>query len=449
MRRVLTVVAVLLGWGSVPTSAEELSLDRAMARARLEAHEVLAAQARARASGERIEQVKSYRLPKLAVQEVWLRTNSPADVFALQLQQERFDFGDFMQTDPNSPEPLTNSLMRFELTMPLYTGSELSSRIDQARLAAEADEIKAIWAEETAALAAAEAYIRLAQAREAIVLLEHSLETVDAHVALAGAYVEEGMLVRSELLRAELEQAKILDLLSEARGMERVAAAGLAFRMGADPSLSWDLETLVTPRPMSEGLDGWLGTASNRRDLMAAQRLLRAGELEVDVKRSGFKPKLGVVARHDLNDDRLFGANGQSSTVMLVGSIDVLSWGRHGRAAAAAEAEWEAGRTEIEMFEEAIGLEVREAYERAVSARERHLTAASAQESATEVERITEARFEQGVVKMLDLLDATTARLEADNRELMARTEAHLADLMLALRSGRSPETALAMPAGN
>ena len=44
---------------------------------------------------------------------------------------------------------------------------------------------------------------------------------------------------------------------------------------------------------------------------------------------------------------------------------------------------------------------------------------------------------------MLDLLDATTTRLEAENRELMARTEAHLADLMLALRAGRSPEAAL------
>jgi outer membrane protein TolC len=200
---------------------------------------------------------------------------------------------------------------------------------------------------------------------------------------------------------------------------------------------------------MVEELDGWLATTANRRDLMAAQKMLRAGELEVDVKRAGRKPKLGVVARHDLNDDQLFGSNGQSSTVMLVGSIDLLTWGRHGRAAAAAEAEVDAARTEIEMFEEAIRLEVRDAYERAVSARERHVTAASAQESAAEAERITEARFEQGVVKMLDLLDATTARLEAENRELMARTEAHLADLMLALRSGRSPETALASPAGN
>ncbi len=133
---------------------------------------------------------------------------------------------------------------------------------------------------------------------------------------------------------------------------------------------------------------------------------------------------------------------------MLVASIDLLTWGRHGRAAAAAEADVEAARTEIEMFEEGVGLEVREAYERAVSARERHATAASAQESAAEVERITEARFEQGVVKMLDLLDATTVRLEAENRELMARTEAHMADLMLALRSGRSPEAALPTAAG-
>jgi outer membrane protein TolC len=63
--------------------------------------------------------------------------------------------------------------------------------------------------------------------------------------------------------------------------------------------------------------------------------------------------------------------------------------------------------------------------------------------AAAEVQRITEERFRQGVVKMLDLLDADTARREAETRELVARAEAHQALLQLAVKAGRQPETAL------
>ncbi|HQR46069.1 MAG TPA: hypothetical protein PK598_08655, partial [Thermoanaerobaculia bacterium] len=69
--------------------------------------------------------------------------------------------------------------------------------------------------------------------------------------------------------------------------------------------------------------------------------------------------------------------------------------------------------------------------------------ARKALEAAREVERITNERFRSGVVKMLDLLDATTARREAETRELVARAEAHAAALRLAVKAGRRPESVL------
>ena len=88
-------------------------------------------------------------------------------------------------------------------------------------------------------------------------------------------------------------------------------------------------------------------------------------------------------------------------------------------------------------------LQVREAYEKARTARERHRTALAAQEAAREVERITQQRFKQGVAKTLDLLDASTALREAETRELTARAGAHLEALRLAVQAGRSPESVL------
>jgi outer membrane protein TolC len=414
-----------------------------MARARKQAREVTAAQARAEAGSQRVRQARAFRLPSVSLQEVWVRTDSPAEAFGLVLNQERFSLQDFAAGDPNAPETTENALTRLEVSLPLYTGGELSSRIRQARYAAEATKDTAAWIEEGAALAAAEAYIRLTQVREQVVLLEGSLETVKAHADLARAYVDQGMLVRSELLRARVEQARLEDLLSQARGQAKIAAASLSLRLGSSLSSTWRLEPLPDPSPIGEDLEGWLANADSRRDLAAAQGMVEAAELEVNIKRAGLLPKVGLVARRDFNGDSLFGSSGDSTAVMALASVELFGGGRHRAAAQAARLEVEAARSEIEQFREAIRLSVERAFEQASSARERHRTALAAQESAREVERITKERFGKGIVKTIDLLDATNALREADTRELVARAEAHLASLELATKAGRRPESVL------
>lgn len=438
----LLLLAALMISGHA-SAGEPLGLQEAMTMARERAREVLTARARAEAGASRVQQAKGYRLPQISLQEIWITTENPAEVFALQLNQERFSFDDFVMSDPNQPDWFDNATTRFLLTLPIYTGGELSGRIDQARLAAEAAQIQTSWVEDGAALAAAEAYIRLAQARENIALLERILETVEAHVALAAAYVDQGMLVRSELLRAQVERSRILDLLSEAQGQAEVAQANLSLRLGAELDSAWDLEPLSDPSGTTAALDSWLDTATTRGDLEAARRMLEAAEMEVKVQRSGLMPKFGLVGRYELYDDQLFGSNGRSGAVMAMASIDLFSGNRHRKAKAVAESEHEAFSQEVEQFAAGVELEVRNAHQRALTARARHQTALEAQDAATEAERITAARFEQGVVKMLDLLDATVALQEARTRELVARADSHLATLELATRSGRRPESLL------
>jgi outer membrane protein len=444
MTRNLFLGLALLGSLCLATAeAAELSLLEAMSTARQQAHEVTAARARAEAGASRLDQAKGYRMPQVRFQEIWMTTNSPAEVFALQLNQGRFSFQDFVMTDPNNPDWFENATSRFELMLPIYMGGGLSGRIDQARLAAEAAQIRTGWVADSSALAAAEAFIRLAQLRENVTLLERSLQTVEAHVNLAKAYVDQGMIVRSELLRAEVERSRIQDLLQQATGHSKVAEANLSFRLGADPGTSWELRELPEPQMIESDIEPWLATAETRADLEAARRLLSAAELEVRVQRSALLPQIGLQARYDFYDENPFGTGADSGSVAAVASIDLFSGNRHRAAKAAAEADLEVGRSQLQQFEEGVRLEVKEAYETAVSSRQRYDTATAAQRAATEAERITEERFKKGVVKMIDLLDASTARQEAETRKLVAAADAYLATLELAVRSGRQPESIL------
>lgn len=444
IRRMATLVAFLstgVGWAQAPGDA--LDLAATMARGRERAREVAASKAREIAATERVSQAKSYRWPVFRAQEIWARTNSPAEAFAFKLNQERFSFPDFVASDPNRPDSLSTAISRLELELPIWTGGEISARVEQANLAADAARESSARAADAAALAAAEAWVRLAQARELVALLEKARETVAAHVALATAYAEQGMLVRSELLRAEVELSRMDDLLAEARGNARVAESGLAFRFAEPMGTTYLLAPLPPPPPLAGERDVWLAASTGRSDLAAARKLLRAGELEAEARRALLFPRIGLVARQDFVDDKLFGTNGSATTIMAVASFELPLAGGKQAAVAAARAEAEAGRQDVTRFEEGVRLEVKQAFERAAVAVERQRTAARALSAADESVRITEERFRAGVVRTIDLLDAVTARREAETRELVARAEANLAALALAVAAGRTPESVL------
>jgi len=435
-------LAVLLA--TAPGLADEpLTLRSAMSVAREKAREVAAAGARQEAAEARVAQAKGFRLPSVSVSEIYNRTNSAAEAFALKLNKGAFSFPEFVATDPNSPDWLGAAITRVEATLPLFTGGELSGRIDQARSAAEAAGKTAGWAADGAALAAAEAYVMVAQAEEYARLLTRGRDTVKAHVELARAYAGQGMLVRSEVLRAEVELGRLADLVSEAEGKVRVANANLAFRLAADGGARYELAALPSPAPLGDDLAAFLASAAGRQDLLSARSLLRAGELEETVKRAAFFPKIGVMARYDLVGTRLFGNDSRAGTLMAMAQWNVFAGFSDRAAVVAARAEARAGREDVARFDEGVRLEVRQAFEEARTARERHATSVKAIEAARESERIVSERFQNGIVKMLDLLDVATARREAETRELVARAESHLTAFRLALKAGRRPESAL------
>ena len=256
MRRVV-MTGLLLALMAHVIGAEPLTLRAALEQARQGAGEAVAGRERAQAAAERVRQAKGYRFPSLSLQEIFTRTDSPAEAFALKLNQERFSFPEFMTSDPNQPDALNTAITRVEATMPLFTGGELSGRIAQAELAATAADGQARWAAEQAALAAGEAYVMVEQAREYVALLRKARETVAAHVKLAEAYAEQGMLVLSEVLRARVELSRLDDLVAEAEGRARVAEANLSFRLGKPQGTAWQLETLPPPAPLTGSYDEW------------------------------------------------------------------------------------------------------------------------------------------------------------------------------------------------
>jgi len=438
MRRCTLTIAIL-ALTSTFVGAQGLTLDDAVTTALVNNPEVRAASERAAASAERLEGGKSHRLPKIGLSESFVYTDNPAEVFALSLNQGRFDMQEFFLSDPNNPDPLSTWITRVDLSVPVYTGGKLSARIGQARSMATAEEHSYARTRQKVAFETITAYINLAKAREHVALLEKARATTAEHVRLAEQYAAQGVILEADVLQAKVYLSQMDDLLTQAANGASLAQAALNFQLGADQTLPRQLAPLPPAQPIVGDIEGWISASLEDRDDLAAARLkLEAGRLEEKAVRPGYFPEVAVLGHYDLYDDRIFGANGHSGSVMAVAKIDLFGGGSDNAARAAARHETAGFEADIRRFEEGVRLEVQQAWLNLATARTRLTTALDAFAAAREALRVRESRFKQGLDKMTDLLDAETALREAEMRELIARYDVALDTDRLRYAAGTS-----------
>lgn len=431
----LSLALVLTGSGGV--AAQVLTVEQAVEEALAANPAVHAARARAEAGEHRSKQAKGHRWGRLDLAEAFSATDNPAEAFAMTLNQGRFDFDDFFSSDPNHPDSLSTWMTTLDLTLPIYTGGQLGTRIDQAEMMADADTATARHAAEQAAYDVTTAFVNLAKARENVTLLGKARNTTAEHLKLARSYADQGLILSAAVLDAQVYLSKMDELLAKAESGARLAEAALNYHMGANQATSRTLAPLPAPPPVTGDPADWIETAVERRhDLAAARRQLAAGRLEAKAARSGSLPEVAVVGRYGLYDDGIFGTNGRSGSIMAIARLNLFGGITGSRARKAAELDTTGFEADIRRFEEGVQLEVRQAWQDLQTARARHATAEDALAAAEESLRVREKRFTQGLDRMVDLLDAETALREAETRELTARYDVFLSTYRLRFASG-------------
>ncbi len=431
------LATIVLMSAAVTVGAQDLTLEEAVAAALAGNPEVTAAGERAEAAATRHDGSKNHRMPKIGLSESFVYSNIPAEVFALTLNQGRFDMQGFFLSDPNNPDPLSTFITRIDLELPIYTGGKLSARIGQAGSMASAEDLAHAHTREKVAYETITAYVNLAKAREQVDLLEKARSTTAEHVRIAEQYAAQGVILGADVLRAQVYLAEMDEYLMQARNGASLAQAALNFQMGADQATPRTLESLPMPPPVGGDLESWTSQAlEQRRDLGSARLKLEAGRLEEKATRPGYFPQIAVLGHYDLYDDQFFGSNGHSGSVMAVAKIDLWGGGSDAAARAAARHETTSFEADVHRFAEGVRLEVQQAWQGLATANIRHATALSSLEAASEALRVRESRFTQGLDKMIDLLDAETALREAELREMVARYDVALDTYRLHFVSG-------------
>jgi outer membrane protein TolC len=401
------------------------------------------------------------RLPTLELTETALRTDSPADVFGLQLMQERFSFPAFTSTDPNRPAPLENYTTEVRASLPLFTGGTLSSGIGQAARMAEAAAAVAGHTTFAVELEVARAYFGALLADRFVSLAEKARDTTARHVEKAQAYFDTGMIVESDLLQAKVQQARMEESLIRARNGAALARAGLNRAMGLAQDRRFDLAEAAAPADSSSNNSisarstptnsippdsiptdytaSWQAAVQRRLDLRAVRAQTEASRLGVKRAQGAYWPQIGLAAKCALNDDRPFGRNGGSYTLAARVEWKVWDWGQTRARVARSRSEWAAAAESDRSAEQRIEFEVRQAWQGVEEARARIEVCRGAVGAAEKALAILDDRFQQGVARVTDVLDAETMADEARVHEAQARYDLETSIRSLYFAMGLSP----------
>lgn len=426
---------------------DAVTLREAIAEA-LERSDVLRAETMKIAAAEGAAGVaRSNLLPKVVLEERYLRTDNPAYDFSLKINQGGFTTGD-LQGAPdsfNDPAAIGDYQTSLTLTQPLYS-RRAGLGLELARGEVAAVTLDRVRRREDVAHQVLQAWLGSVAAAAYLETAARAEEDAAEHLRLAAVGEAAGVGLASDRLRAQVALAEARTMRITVGNNLEIARRALGLAMGREEAVTPSGADLLEGVPDLEAL---LGRSDGRADLRAMARRVENAGRAVDLARAERLPEVGLFGSLQANDPDLpFGTEGTSYSVGIGITWPLFA----GFRTVAAERQAAAQRTQAESYLAAMTKEarfrVRESWLRWQEAREGLQISAEAAVAAEEGVRLVRTRYENGLATMVALLDAQAALNRARSDAARARADLAAALGELRYRSGALlddyPETARA-----
>ena len=379
------------------------------------------------------------RLPQIALDGSYQRTDNPVLVFSNLLGQANFQQRNFALDELNEPDPLANWKTRLAVAQPLWTAGRIANAVAASELAHEAAGSERDASRQRVAHRVIEAYTAAVLAERELGVTRQSLETAVAHVELVADLRRGGLVVESDVLQAEVRESEVRELVIRAESGVEVARAALNLALGRDLATPFALPDDLDPPAREAAPDPreLIARALDRRpDLAAARTLTGAAERRVDLERAGRRPVVGLEGSWEANAEDFFGADGDNWALTVGLTVDLFDGHRRRSRVRRADAERREAEERSALLAEAIGLEVRRAVSEIRAAAERREQAGRGVALAERSLEIVADRYKEGLTVLTELLDAETALTRARLRRLAADRDVLLARATLDLATG-------------
>jgi len=412
-----------------------LTLEEAIAQGLANSQRLAELDARQQAADFAIAGRKAADLPIVSAQGGYTRTNhvTPFSVFV--------PGGPTQEVYPDIPD---NFRTRLDLQWPIYTGGRTDAleRAARAERSAIAKDVEAARAD--LRLEITRAYWAVLTAEEAEAVLQRALETANAHVADVRSRLASGLIPPNEVASAEAQAAHERLLALEASNQRGIAEADLQRLTGNDKATAAPAAPYAQPAVAGvQTVPDLIAAALKARpERQALEDRVAAATERVTAAASAARPQVAVGGGYDYArpNPRIFPRNSTWQTSWDA-SVNVTwtLWDAGRRAAEQGEAQANATalKTRIGDFDRDVTFEVRSRALELTSSREAVTAADSEIRAAVEAERVVGERYRAGVATNTEVLDAQTARLQAELDRTRAIANVRLAEARLERAVGR------------
>jgi outer membrane protein len=398
-----------------------LDLRAAIAEALAANPAIAGADARLAGAGARLQEARSMWLPRAGVTETIMRSDNPVFVFGSLLEQGNFGPQNFDPAFLNDPDPHTNFRLALNVQ---YTVFDQFRRLNMTRKARNGVTQAGLAGYEARRRLRAEVVSRfygILVADQSRDVASESVRAAEADVSSMRDRFEQGLIVRADLLGAEVQLATFRQNLIEAESHAAIARAALATLIRRPISQSLTLhgsipDSLPSDLTLQSALDRGL---SSRPDVLIADSAAENAALDLRTAHGSLLPRLDTFASWGSSSDRLTGGDPDRAIGVVIG-FDLFDGARYARIAQS-RAGLLAARADAAASRDAATMEIVSAWHRTNSARARLAVATATVSSAEAAARIVRDRYENGLTLITEHLRAQTALLGAKLELITAR----------------------------
>jgi outer membrane protein len=307
------------------------------------------------------------------------------------------------------------------LSLPLYSGNQLESKIDQAKLNLKVAELDIDLAKQQLKLDVVTDYFTVLEYRNEVQVDQETVDNYADHLNLVKTKYELGIVAKTDVLASQVDLAKAQDSLIKAQNNYNNAIAALNNAIGLSHDTDLKLKDGFQYEKYSSTLEECIAYAKTHRlELAQYEANIASAQYDVKIAKGGYLPTVALSAEEDWNDSHLPGTKNNNWLLKVTASFNVFDSGLTNSKVQQAKHNVDMVGDKAKTEHDSILLNVRQYYLSMHEAEKRIETNKVSVDQAEESLMIQKVRYDVGVGTNLDLLDAVLSLDSAKKDHIQA-----------------------------
>ena len=333
--------------------------------------------------------------------------------------------------------PNVNQLMlgQASVSMPLFSGFKLKNSIDASENLYKAQSFSASHTKEELALEVTELFANLYKSQEMVKLFEENLKSAQQRTKDFSGMVDNGLMARNDLLKAQLQESNIQLSLDSAVKNVNVINYQLVILLHLPENTVIDIDINTIKSDMAKNQS--LTLSGERNDLTALTFQQKASEAGIKIAKAGYYPSLALTGGYIALDlkNTLTVTNAMNFGIGF--NYDLASIFKNGKEVNLAKSKAEQTKQSIAILSDKIKEAIQQAQENYTLSLKQNKVYTLAVEQADENFRIVKDKYDNSLSSTNDLLEADVQQLQSKINLALSQADIALKYYQLQFAAGK------------